>query len=524
MMADEERKTCDSVVDVGGVGCGLNGIDAGVKNGVLGNGNYSAESSRECLRTYKRRKHNSLLSPKIELLQEGKLLTYRSSNYQDKMVKEQGDNGHQLKCPRNDVLEQMCKSISETGGSLHGCLKNVLSHTGSSCRTADKDSVHSHGGENKSQPHTALTINGLHNAGEVHVDAMPNHLPSKSDCTITELCQRTFVDILMSEKFAQLCSLLMENFSGMRVDEFIDIKNINSRMENGTYETSPVLFHSDIKQLWTKVQKVGTQMVSLGNSLLVKSNSACHEHVAGSVPEIGKHEVPSEEQNDASVVKPFACGKCGVHADGKDCLVCDSCEETYHVSCIEPAVTEIPARNWYCLKCTTGSIQSPHHNCVVCDRLNAGDNVVSDNSNDPDDGLKSDENLYCCSICRGKVENNRDMKVCGHVYCPHKYYHVRCLTGKQLSTHGPCWYCPSCLCSICLVDKDDDKIILCDACDNAYHIYCMEPPLDRIPNGKWFCRKCDAGLKKIGKVRRAYEIVQNRSEMKGEIGNVKNEA
>lgn len=53
----------------------------------------------------------------------------------------------------------------------------------------------------------------------------------------------------MSENFASLCNLLLENFQGMRADKVFDISVINSRMKEGKYESAPVLFFSDIQQV-----------------------------------------------------------------------------------------------------------------------------------------------------------------------------------------------------------------------------------------------------------------------------------
>jgi hypothetical protein len=32
--------------------------------------------------------------------------------------------------------------------------------------------------------------------------------------------------------------------------------------------------------------------------------------------------------------------------------------------------------------------------------------------------------------------------------------------------------------------------VLCDGCDDAYHIYCMKPPRTSIPKGQWYCASC----------------------------------
>merc|ERR1712198_478366 len=45
-------------------------------------------------------------------------------------------------------------------------------------------------------------------------------------------------------------------------------------------------------------------------------------------------------------------------------------------------------------------------------------------------------------------------------------------------------------CKICRRKQDPDKMLLCDGCDNAYHIYCLKPKLKSIPEGDWFCPEC----------------------------------
>lgn len=43
-------------------------------------------------------------------------------------------------------------------------------------------------------------------------------------------------------------------------------------------------------------------------------------------------------------------------------------------------------------------------------------------------------------------------------------------------------------CTLC--DDGGSLMVLCDRCDCAYHLSCLDPPLSVIPEGDWFCPKC----------------------------------
>jgi len=47
-------------------------------------------------------------------------------------------------------------------------------------------------------------------------------------------------------------------------------------------------------------------------------------------------------------------------------------------------------------------------------------------------------------------------------------------------------------CVICSKADNGDKFLLCDECDDGYHIWCIQPPLIRVPpkDVDWFCRNC----------------------------------
>uniref|UniRef100_A0A8C0VB21 E3 ubiquitin-protein ligase UHRF n=1 Tax=Cyanistes caeruleus TaxID=156563 RepID=A0A8C0VB21_CYACU len=51
--------------------------------------------------------------------------------------------------------------------------------------------------------------------------------------------------------------------------------------------------------------------------------------------------------------------------------------------------------------------------------------------------------------------------------------------------------CRVCACHICGGKQDPEKQLMCDECDMAFHIYCLKPPLSRIPDDEdWYCPEC----------------------------------
>ncbi|XVE60255.1 hypothetical protein DITRI_Ditri05aG0114300 [Diplodiscus trichospermus] len=531
-------------------------------------GDWSSGAS-DSFRTYKRRKMSSS-SSKIKVQYGG-----RASKDQvaplgtDHCTSLNNSNYSLQKKWRNVVLEHMNQSLSGDEGGIKRCIQDaLLFHQQNGCNVTVKDCDASLEDRQECPSHAGQIPNGTKHTAEGLEGVICNWSFTESNPqTTTEMCQRVFFDVIISEKFTSLCKLLFDNFQGIKLDSLFHFSLINSRMKDGVYEHSPMLFASDIQQVWRKLQEIGTEIVSLAKGLSnISSASYCGRVFSspGAVEE-EKYEVfsspgavegekyeccPQESESLAKMEQTEACGvykvctcrHCGEKADGKNCLVCDSCEEMYHVACIEPAVKEIPPKSWYCSSCTANGLGSPHQNCVICDRLNAPRTLnknmadknynansetfteLEENSNcNVDNGLQlspGSKKLHVCKICGSDVQKGEKVRSCEHPYCPNKYYHVRCLTMKQLKSYCSRWYCPSCLCRSCLVDKDDDKIVLCDGCDAAYHIYCMKPPRTTIPRGKWFCKKCDAGIQRIHGVKRAYQNLENKLKMKGVGGKI----
>ncbi|OQR93904.1 hypothetical protein ACHHYP_02091 [Achlya hypogyna] len=83
--------------------------------------------------------------------------------------------------------------------------------------------------------------------------------------------------------------------------------------------------------------------------------------------------------------------------------------------------------------------------------------------------------------------------------CP-AVYHGDCLPLDHPVDGVDPWWCPRCLqtpigqqtkaCRLCSSDSNLSQIILCDCCDDEYHLYCLSPPLTEVPSGDWFCPFC----------------------------------
>ncbi|CDJ65122.1 PHD-finger domain-containing protein, putative [Eimeria necatrix] len=53
------------------------------------------------------------------------------------------------------------------------------------------------------------------------------------------------------------------------------------------------------------------------------------------------------------------------------------------------------------------------------------------------------------------------------------------------------WQCADCkMCEVCLSNENEETMLICDACDRAFHMECLSPPVQEVPEGDWFCKGC----------------------------------
>ncbi|XBI27279.1 hypothetical protein VPH35_051769 [Triticum aestivum] len=370
-------------------------------------------------------------------------------------------------------------------------------------------------------------------------------------------CKNVLVDILRSEDFALLCNVLRKTVhqDGERT-KYFDFGVIDSRMKNGEYGCAPEIFKDDLKLLWENLKMAGQDIIDLANNLSSLTEASytnevgrqrgscdCEEELKGAV--LGSSEpkklvesapsVPSTsqgcqpldypERTDVSdVQKGSACDQCGKETRGVSTVICNVCKLVCHMSCIDPPIPSTSTGSWYCKGCSSTTCNesaqggyepnSLHGNCVLCKRLEVcmppeckeqtpvGKSRATVLSSTEGRELSNIDPGGSCKICGTPEEDAKRFLVCGHSHCPYKYYHICCLKSKQIASDmqrdKPCWYCPSCLCRVCLSDRDDDLTILCDGCDEAYHLYCITPRRTWIPKGKWYCSRCSVERAKAG--------------------------
>ncbi|XP_024972223.1 protein CHROMATIN REMODELING 4-like isoform X1 [Cynara cardunculus var. scolymus] len=89
---------------------------------------------------------------------------------------------------------------------------------------------------------------------------------------------------------------------------------------------------------------------------------------------------------------------------------------------------------------------------------------VKSNGN-KNDSIPSESHTSSSSKCKSKKENSSDR------------------SPSKKKGHDGSYY----ECVICDLGGD---LLCCDGCPKTYHITCLDPPLKRIPNGKWQCPNC----------------------------------
>lgn len=93
-------------------------------------------------------------------------------------------------------------------------------------------------------------------------------------------------------------------------------------------------------------------------------------------------------------------------------------------------------------------------------------------------------------------ECNKDTQVHEMIQCQkcHMITHTFCHEPdlKHLKDeHRKSWVCQDCkVCEVCDTEGNEGKVLICEVCDQAYHTYCLDPPLTSVPADLWVCPRC----------------------------------
>eukprot|EP00742_Colponemidia_sp_Colp-10_P003744 GILJ01003984.1.p1 GENE.GILJ01003984.1~~GILJ01003984.1.p1 ORF type:complete len:262 (-),score=24.38 GILJ01003984.1:383-1168(-) len=133
--------------------------------------------------------------------------------------------------------------------------------------------------------------------------------------------------------------------------------------------------------------------------------------------------------------------------------------------------------------------------------------------------LRSRRSVDCeqCPICMLAVTDKSSPETCSHVFC-------ECCLSRWAQVTATCPLCKSAFrrmrvqrggadavlvslpevrggeeeeeegCEICGSDEQEHLLLLCDKCDKMHHTFCLLPPLERVPDGNWYCPTCAAAL------------------------------
>jgi len=109
------------------------------------------------------------------------------------------------------------------------------------------------------------------------------------------------------------------------------------------------------------------------------------------------------------------------------------------------------------------------------------------------------EHQEYCEVC----QQGGEIILCDT--CP-RAYHLVCLDPELDEAPEGKWSCPHCETNgpekaqevdeedehmeFCRVCKEGGDLLCCESCPSAYHLLCVEPPLDDVPDDEWTCPRC----------------------------------
>ncbi|XP_046750522.1 bromodomain adjacent to zinc finger domain protein 1A isoform X3 [Diprion similis] len=146
------------------------------------------------------------------------------------------------------------------------------------------------------------------------------------------------------------------------------------------------------------------------------------------------------------------CRICRKRRDAENMLLCDGCNKGHHLYCLKPKLNAVPEGDWFCTTCKPRETKPKEKSKR---RKKFEDEVEEE------------------AVLTKETRRNRAKRI------PESEDEEAELPEDPDATTS--------LCSLC---GNGGRVICCDGCPKVFHLECTEPPLKRVPRGKWLCHFC----------------------------------
>ena len=164
------------------------------------------------------------------------------------------------------------------------------------------------------------------------------------------------------------------------------------------------------------------------------------------------------------------CQMCGGSTEDESAtLLCDACDGAYHMYCLKPPLKTVPEGDWICPPCK----EQRRQDLTACHTNRHKSCGIDKNHSSPHKprGVRVRQAATPTPATAGK----------GDQLDPPPLEEDWQMTEDPLD---------AVVCHVCADGGDEDQMLLCDECPRGFHLYCLDPPLSAIPDGRWVCAVC----------------------------------
>lgn len=181
----------------------------------------------------------------------------------------------------------------------------------------------------------------------------------------------------------------------------------------------------------------------------------------------------SISRNSSLVTDPGVCAVCSRDASAGTILICDNCDDEYHMGCLDPPVFSVPEGDWFCPKCDPDAYAALRKRSMIEHSVSSTEyreesqakktkkrtgrpRSKSIPQQSASDGDNSEDACMVCGL-EGKL------LVCEFAGCT-KVFHKNCVWPSSMGAENlPRWVCPRHHCVVCQVEETEKKRSECSS-------------------------------------------------------------